>query len=87
MKKFINLFFLALVSFSLSGCGEEEEQIKSVEWWIENTDERKEKLEECSGENIELDSSQLNCLNAEEAELKIRMLGSGEESSQGIRLF
>lgn len=50
-----------------------QDEIKPVEWWEENTEARKEKLEECreSEESI-------NCENARTADFRERAIGSGE---------
>ncbi|WP_193061071.1 EexN family lipoprotein [Halomonas sp. 3A7M] len=55
-----------------------QEDAKPVEWWMEHTDEREEKLEECRKDEVSI-----NCENARQAAFNIRATGgnNGEERS------
>lgn len=60
-----------------------QEEVKPVEWWMEHTEEREEKLEECKTDEISL-----NCENASQAAFNIRATGGNRETRErpAIRL-
>lgn len=72
-----NLAVMALVSFALTGCFDEEPAstvpVHDVEWFKAHNDARKATLEECSNNPGELKDTP-NCSNALEAE---KQLSSG----------
>jgi CRISPR/Cas system CSM-associated protein Csm5 (group 7 of RAMP superfamily) len=61
-----NLVSLSILSLTLIGCG--EENIKSVDYYLEHKDEIKTTLEKC--EKIEDRATNNNCINASKANAK-----------------
>jgi len=57
-------------ALALSGC--DEEKNKTVEYYMQNSDERKAKIAECKNNPGEL-ALQHNCVNASKAETKASM--------------
>ncbi|MGO3768171.1 EexN family lipoprotein [Halomonas sp. AOP1-B1-8] len=63
----------------LAACGDD---VKSVEYWMEHTEERKEKLQECE-EKGELS---VNCENASSADFNVRATGGTGKRESNLRL-
>ncbi len=59
---------LVILFFTLLGCNEEklQEEVKTVEWYKNNSSARKAKLKECADNPGELEKTP-NCINAEKA--------------------
>lgn len=62
-----------VVLLSVIGCTDEE--IKTVDWWVENEQERIKKVEECLSTDDEIVRKSPNCVNAIEARDKINLIG------------
>ena len=71
----IAAFFVSIAL--IAGCMSEE--VKSVEWWVENSAEREDKLLECEVAEEAKDSMSPNCINAREAETQVGIFGQDEE--------
>ncbi|WP_427047284.1 EexN family lipoprotein [Halomonas casei] len=67
--KLLGVIALATLPF-LAACNEEN---KSVEWWEENDQERKEKMAECRESEVSI-----NCENARTADFRKRAIGTSE---------
>lgn len=63
MKKFV---VMTVIAITLTGCGEKE-QVQSVDWYKENSAERKEMIAKCKDNAGELENSP-NCANAQQAD-------------------
>lgn len=54
-----------------------QEEVKPIEWWMEHSEEREEKLEECKTDEVSL-----NCENARQAAFNIRATGGNRETRE-----
>lgn len=65
----LKILSAALIALSLVGCGEKTVELKTVQYYLDNPEERGEKLKQCYGHLSELGETQ-NCNNAETANNK-----------------
>lgn len=72
MKLKFTILTAAFLSITLVGCGEKNEELKTVQYYLDHPEERGEKLKQCYGHLAELGDTQ-NCKNAETANNKAQV--------------